>query len=205
MGLDCLLFLPAAGFSHDNGQTQRPNSAGRYAGDSAASGTRQLCPIFDESIVQVGDWNRCRRHSVRLACVVSEDLTHAGKCQKMLFVILSAAKNLCLNCWFSVHLLFLPAAGLRRPNAKVDNVGSEFTTWSNVASGQTSAYRVTVSEVVCNLKAGIDRAYGWSVRLASVVSEVLTEDVSSVPSCCGVYRAWKGVCCRCSLVIVVNS
>ncbi len=73
-----LLFLPAAGFSHDNGQTQRPNSAGRYAGDSAASGTRQLCPTFDESSVQVGDWNRLRRHSVRLASVVSEVLTRQG-------------------------------------------------------------------------------------------------------------------------------
>ena len=75
-----LLFLPAAGFSHDNGQTQRPNSAGRYAGDSAASGTRQLCPTFDESSVLVGGWNVCRRHSVRLACVVSEGLTQTRKC-----------------------------------------------------------------------------------------------------------------------------
>ncbi len=73
-----LLFLPAAGFSHDNGQTQRPNSAGRYAGDSAASGTRQLCPTFDESSVLVGEWNVCRRHSVRLASVVSEGLTQNG-------------------------------------------------------------------------------------------------------------------------------
>ncbi len=100
-----LLFLPAAGDFR--------SGTSWFAGDAIHSTIRVKVARFTHAECYADrEWAVAHRCSVRLACVVSEDLTHAGKCQKMLFVILSAAKNLCCSivssvvfsvpscCWF---------------------------------------------------------------------------------------------------------
>ena len=66
--------------------------------------------------------------------------------------------------------VFLPAAGLRRTNSLIGNVGEEFTCWTSEASGALNAWRVTFGSTSLDVRNGISRAYGWSVRLATVVS-----------------------------------
>ena len=86
------------------------------------------------------------------------------------FVILRAAKNLFLRCWFSCHLLFLPAAGRQiYSQGGVNGAGSEVWLWS-VSHAKAFTYWD-----------GVWRFNSWdlsnrmSIRLASVVSEGLTQ------------------------------
>ncbi len=101
-GLDCYLFLPAAGNMYQ-GSVNFTYSAFRYNSVVAFSLTQVVRLAANAGSFTANDAaNKEYGGAVRLASVVSEDLTHAGKCQKMLFVILSAAKNLCCSIVSSV-------------------------------------------------------------------------------------------------------
>ncbi len=79
------------------------------------------------------------------------------------------------------HLLFLPAAGLR--------IGSQSDAWA-WAEGRywSTRYSVHLKHYSGGFYASVTEPVGRgaAIRLASVVSEDLTVDVSSVPSCCGI-------------------
>ncbi len=115
--------------------------------------------------------------SVRLASVVSEGLPHPEMphCFRHWlppFVILSAAKNLCLHCWFSVHLLFLPAAGGHR---QPDYTGEGSWVIVSTCDVLLSYHLWTPGAKSATGKAYNTRWGAKSVRLASVVSEGLTQ------------------------------
>ena len=83
-------------------------------------------------------------------------------------------------------LLFLPAAGLRRQSTgNVDNIGTELSCWSMDAHDSIQARRMCMGTTSVNVRNGIARGFGFSIRLATVVSG-LAGEMSSVPACCGV-------------------
>ncbi len=84
-----------------------------------------------------------------------------------------------------MYLLFLPVAG-RRVNDSVILPEGMYWMLESSAIGKGYAIRLTDKYFSCKHDADfVDRQRGNSIRLACVVSEDLTEDVSSVPSCCG--------------------
>ncbi len=98
------------------------------------------------------------------------------------FVIQSISKNLFWHSWSSCKLLFLPAAGYRS-GSDVEGVGTHGRYLSVKVPLGHNYYDVEFSSG--SLASGTrPRVRCLSVRLASVVSEDLTEVASSVPSCC---------------------
>lgn len=67
-------------------------------------------------------------------------------------------------------LLFLPAAG-NRSGLSISNVGSRGYYWSTTSSSATDAYSVNFNATYFYSAVSSRRYYGFSVRLASVVSE----------------------------------
>ncbi len=85
--------------------------------------------------------------------------------------------------WF--HLLFLPAAGVRN-DLWIGDIEINGRHWSTTAYNDDASYWLGLRDTyLAASRYWADRKCAYNVRLASVVSEVLTEDVSSVPSCCG--------------------
>ena len=89
------------------------------------------------------------------------------------FVILSAAKNLFSRCWcwFSCHLLFLPAAGDRK-NGQVRYEQSRPRYWSGTGQHDTGSFAFLAFSSSFDV-GGDARCTAFAIRLASVVSEEL--------------------------------
>ncbi len=80
-GLDYLLFLPAAmGVKTDGSFSVQ----GFYWATTRMHAVNHASGGYKSNM----GWMQLNKASIRLASVVSEVLTHAGKCQKMLFVIM---------------------------------------------------------------------------------------------------------------------
>ncbi len=83
-GLDCLLFLPAAGFRLENGvlYSTFPDNQVALHGRTAGHATNLVFGVCaGDALIDL--WRvrpRARMYSVRLASVVSEELTQTWKC-----------------------------------------------------------------------------------------------------------------------------
>ena len=141
-----LLFLPAA--SRFSGTKQEFPRAGWYY---AVDGGRRF--VLADGEVAIAVEPRHIRESIRLASVVS-DLTHVPKS---------------ISTTYRPYLLFLPAAGWRRANT-ISSVGNNVDSSVSTATSGSYRYRVTFGRTWCDIAGSIERDYGQSVRLASVVS-----------------------------------
>ncbi len=171
-----LLFLPAAGTEEvgKGGMMYFNEHVYLHVADCNTEAGSYRWQFSDAGVVLAGR-SRCRRYSVRLACVVSEDLTEVWKkCQSVVIpwppCHSERSEESVVALLVRLHLLFLPAAGWRETGS-IRNVHDWGRYWSSTVADDTSAYMWYYTAASLRLPYYFARNLFFSIRLASVVSE----------------------------------